>query len=51
MRKLLRIGGPVRVSTRDRDLDELAAEVAVITRSVNLLAPCTHHAPLDSNSR
>jgi len=37
----------VRVSTRDRDLDEFAAEVAVITRSVNLLAPRPHHATLD----
>lgn len=37
----------MRVSTSDRDLDELAAVGAVIARSVDLLAPSPHHTPLD----
>ena len=47
MRKVRRIGGPVRVSTSDCDLDELTAIVAVIARSIDLLASRPPHAPLD----
>jgi hypothetical protein len=47
MRKLLRMGDPVRVSTGDRDLDELSAEIAVITRSVDSMPPRPSHPPLD----